>query len=293
MASMQQIGILAKTFVRPSLEENAQAIVAHGFHIVQYNLACAGLDSLPEHIEPDVAEAIRQALVARGITVVALSGTFNMIHPDRQKRQEGLRRLRELALHAPTIGTSLITLCTGTRDPEDMWHGHAENILPEAWKEMRESMETALKIAEDAGVTLAIEPEIANVVDSARKARRLLDELQSSQLKVIIDPANLFYTCNQQRMHTILDEAFDLLGADIVLAHAKDVVFRGDMVIHCPAGTGVLDYNYYLAHLRMLDVPLIMHGLDESEVPTARIFLQTILEESECQSCPFMERQYA
>ena len=49
--------------------------------------------------------------------------------------------------------------------------------LTEAWRDLVESMSQAVEIAEENDVTLAFEPEVANVVDSAVKARRLLDEM--------------------------------------------------------------------------------------------------------------------
>src|SRR5579859_940335 len=277
------LGIFAKTFVRSGLVPNADAIGQSGFRIVQYNLTCAGLPSLPEHIEPAMTSQIRQALRERGITIAAVSRTFNMIHPNREVRETGFRGLRELALNARALGTTLVTLCTGTHDKEDMWRGHPDNASPEAWKDLLNSMERALAIAEEADITLAIEPEIANVVDSASKARQLLDQFWSPRLKIIIDPANLFHAQDQARQHTVLDEAFDLLAKDIVLAHAKDVAFQGKTVVHCAAGQGVLDYAPYLTHLRALHVPLILHGLQESEVASSLAFLRSQLERSEKQ----------
>jgi sugar phosphate isomerase/epimerase len=78
----------------------------------------------------------------------------------------------------------------------------------------------ATEIARQAKVVLAFEPEVNNVVDSARKARQLLDETGSPHLKVTIDPANLFHAGELPRMREILEEAFALVGKDIALAHA-------------------------------------------------------------------------
>src|SRR5262249_50807603 len=161
----------------------------------------------------------RQALAERDIHMAAVSGTFNMIHPDSQERQDGLSRLRVLALACRAMGTSIITLCTGTRDPHDMWRRHPDNDSPDAWHDLVASLRTALDLTEQSGVTLAFEPEVSNVVDSARKGRRLLDELGSPRLKVVMDAANLFHAGDLARMHGVLDEAFNLLGNDIVLAH--------------------------------------------------------------------------
>ena len=52
---------------------------------------------------------------------------------------------------------------------------------------MIETMGAAVDIAENAGVTLAFEPERANVVYNAREARELLTSA-SPTLKVVLDP---------------------------------------------------------------------------------------------------------
>jgi sugar phosphate isomerase/epimerase len=271
------IGIFAKTFPRPTPEENLDAVRTHGLGVVQYNLACAGLPSLPERIEPHLARRIGAAAVSRGITIAAASGTFNMIDPVQERRDIGMRRLGQLAGACAPFGTKIITLCTGTRDPNDMWRGHPANGRPDAWTDLLTAMEQALVIAEVYDLWLAIEPETANVVDSPAKARRLLDELRSPRLKIIIDPANLFHVEDLPNQGRILDAAFDLLGADMVLAHAKDVRVVGGTVRHVAAGTGVLDYRHYLTLLRQTPVPLIMHGLAETEVERALAFLRWTL----------------
>jgi sugar phosphate isomerase/epimerase len=245
--------------------------------VVQYNLACAGLPSLPERIEPRLAQQIGAAAASRRIAIAAVSGTFNMIDPVRERRDVGMRRLGQLAGACTLLGTKIITLCTGTRDPDDMWRGHPANGRPDAWADLLAVMEQALVIAEEHDLRLAIEPETANVVDSPAKARRLLDELRSPRLKIIIDPANLFHVKDLPHQRALLDAAFDLLGPDIVLAHAKDVRVVDGTVHHVTAGRGVLDYQHYLTLLRHVPVPLIVHGLAEEEVGSALAFLRGAL----------------
>jgi sugar phosphate isomerase/epimerase len=270
---MNPVGIFAKTFPRPTFEENLNAVRACGLGVVQYNLACAGLPSLPERIEPSLAQQIGAAAASRGVSIAAVSGTFNMIDPIRERIDTGMRRLRQLAGACAALGTKIITLCTGTRDPDDIWRGHPANGRPDAWADLRRAMDQALAIAEEHDVWLAVEPETANVVDTPARARRLLDELRSPRLKIIIDPANLFHVEDLPHQRAVLDAAFDLLGPDIALAHAKDVRVLDGAVHHVAAGTGVLDYRHYLRLLRQLPVPLIVHGLAEAEVEGSLAFL--------------------
>lgn len=269
------IGIMDGTVVRPTLEGTLDAILAYGISTVQFNLARVGLAELPERIDAGLCDRVRTAFDARNMTMAAVSGTFNMIHPDVQKRQAGLRGLDALTAACDRLGTSVITLCTGTRDPDSMWRRHPDNDSPEAWADLVASMRQAVQIAEQYGVTLAFEPEVANVVDSARKARRLLDEMGSPCLKVTMDGANIFHAGELPRMREILDEAFALLGPDVALAHAKDLD-RDGQAGHLAAGKGLLDYEHYISLLNKLgfDVPVILHGLTESELPESLAFVR-------------------
>lgn len=269
-----ELGIFARTFARPSVEATLDAVAAHGLNCVQFNLACAGLPTLPEVIEPALGDRIALAFEARGLRMAAISGTFNLIHPDPAHRRDGLRRLGVLAAACRGLGTSIITLCTGTRDPVDIWRRHPENDSPGAWRDLVDALRIALESAEAAGVTLAVEPEPGNVIDGAPKARRLLDEIGSPQLKIVIDPANLI----PDDTGAILDEAFALLGPDIVLAHAKDRDRHG-VSGHVEPGSGVVDFGRYGSLLRRHagNVPLIIHGLDESQVAGGVAFLSELL----------------
>ena len=113
------------------------------------------------------------------------------------------------------------------------------------------------------------------MVDSAKKARRLLDEIGSPHLKVTMDAANIFHAGELARMREVLEEAFALVGKDIVLAHAKDLSHDGDAG-HEAAGHGKLDYDRYLSllHACGFSGPLLLHGLSEAQVPGCITFLR-------------------
>ena len=276
-----EIGIFSKTFARPTLDAVLDAVAEHGISAVQFNMSCAGVGEMPAEIRPELATTIRQAMAAHGITMAAISGTFNMIHPNLAERQDGLRRLRTLAAACHDLGTSVITLCTGTRDTTSMWRAHPENGSEEAWRELVVSMHEAVTIADEHGVIMAFEPEVSNVIDSAQRARRLLDEIGSPRLKVVMDGANIFHKGELPHMTAILTEAFDLLGNDIALAHAKDLTEDGHAG-NAAAGTGLLDYELYVRLLRDSGYTgaLVLHGLSEAQTPGCVAFLQTLLDAS-------------
>ena len=272
-----QIGVFAKTFARSSVSDAFAAVRESGCSCTQFNMSCAGLPSMPDGVADAVADSVRQAATANRVDVAAVSGTYNMIHPDPAERRRGLSRLTALMRCANRLGTRVITLCTGTMDPDDQWRGHPENDSPEAWATLIAELERALAEAERTGVVLAFEPELANVINTAEKGARLIEELGSSNLKVVIDPANLFETATKSEQERIVGDALDLLGPHIVIAHAKDRRPDGAFAV---AGQGVLDYDGYLAGLARIgfDGSLVLHGLDEGDVPDAVRFLYQRLE---------------
>ncbi|MDB5351093.1 MAG: Xylose isomerase domain protein barrel [Planctomycetota bacterium] len=264
-----RLGIFAKTFNRPTLGETLDAVCAHPIRIVQFNLSCAGLPTLPDHLEEAECKAVATAVRDRGLTMAAISGTFNPIDPDLARREDNLRKFDVLASKCHILGTRIITLCTGTCDPEDMWRHHPGNAEPEAWDDMAAMMKRIVAIAEAHDVIAAFEPETGNVVDSALRASRLIDEIGSAHLKVVLDPANLFRPGDIPRMAEVLDEAFALLSPHIVLLHAKDVLPDGSGTT--APGSGVLDYSHVFRRFKQnklwhKKIPVILHGLCEDKV---------------------------
>jgi sugar phosphate isomerase/epimerase len=263
-----ELGIFAKTFRRPTVRATLEAVQGLGLHLVQFNFECAGLPSMPEEVASSTLSDIASASRETSVRIVACSATFNMAHPDRPTRKEGLLRLRVVAKAASELGVPLLTLCTGTRHREDLWREHPENRSEQAWKDLLETMEGALTIAGDCGVALAIEPEPANVVCDAHRARALLDTLRAGHLlRIVVDPANLPAELDAFR------KAFELLGADLALAHAKDRQNDGRV---CALGRGIVDFDAYFEMLRMAGFggPIIMHGFEESEAFESTAFVR-------------------
>lgn len=269
---MMRIGVFAKTFAGSSPLPVLTAVKAAGFDCAQFNLACAGLPALPEAVPQEVLAAIRAAVAASGVELVALSGTANLIHPDPSAREAGLRQVGVVIETARALAIPMVTLCTGTRDPVDPWRHHPGNADPSAWTDLRAALETILPRAEAAGIDLGIEPEGGNVVTGAAKARRLLDEMATPRLRIVLDPANLFEHGSAEDVRRLVDEAIDLLGPDIAMAHAKDRLGDGRIV---PAGRGIVDFDALLARLRAggFDGPVVAHGFEAKDAVDVAAFL--------------------
>jgi sugar phosphate isomerase/epimerase len=259
-----KLGVFAKTFDGGSPLEILACAKRAGFDAVQYNMACSGLGSLPTEISEAAADEVGAASAQTGVVISAVSATYNMIHPVASKRESGRRSFEAIAASAGRMGTRLLTVCTGSYDAEDQWRRHPDNSSARAWEDMCNEFRLVISIAEEFDVLIGVEPERANVIDSAERARELIETLQSDRVRIVFDPANLFEIETAERRKTLIQHAFELLKDWISLAHAKDRREDGQFAT---VGTGVLDYGHYLGMLRQsgYEGALIAHGFGANE----------------------------
>ncbi|HEY0213358.1 MAG TPA: sugar phosphate isomerase/epimerase family protein [Paenirhodobacter sp.] len=265
-----QAGIFAKTFPGSDPDAVLAQLRGAGFTAAQFNLSCAGLDPVPDRVPAGVAAALHAAAQAHGLDLSALSGTCNLAHPDAPVRQSGIAALLGVIDFAAEAGIGMVTLCTGSRNRDDMWAPHPDNATAAAWSDMRDSIAQLVPHAQLRGVFLGIEPEQANVVRTVADTLRLADELRTDRLRIVFDPANLFEAAPTDTVRAIvareLDQAVPLLG----LVHVKDRSESGTVV---PPGDGAVDFPDLFARLGDIGYTgaVVTHGISLAEVPqTAR-----------------------
>jgi sugar phosphate isomerase/epimerase len=268
----RQLGAFARMFPRGSADQVAQAFVDNGLVQVQLNLAAMGLPTIPG---ADVLDCLDLAAIGRSFTdrdleVWGVSATYNVIHPDARLRArvtaDAVRFIRRLG----SLGAVAATLCTGSRDPENMWRKHPDNGSASAWRDLRATLDELLPAALEAGVLLAIEPEPGNVIAGTAEGLKLLDELGSDgeSIGFILDPANLVSERDRSEHASVLSEAFDRFGENAICVHAKDTVPWAETL----NGGGVVNYDHVL-HLRdelPAVVPLVIQDATEEQVPVLR-----------------------
>ena len=265
-----RLGIFAKTFPRPTAEQTLRAAADAGVTVVQFNLSVLGLPTVPDTVPAEAIAATREAAARTGVKLAAISGTFNTAHPDPAVRGAGVARFPVLCEAASSLGIPVITLSSGSRDPQDMWRYHPDNNTDAAWSDSRDSLTALAAAAAGHGVTLAVEPEHANILATAALARRMLDEIGSPALGIVFDAANLIDPglATPESMRSVITGAVTLLGPDIVLAHAKELTAGRRAV---PAGAGMLPWDLIIDTLDGAGFggTLVIHGLDEADVPVA------------------------
>ena len=203
-----------------------------------------GQIEIPAVIPSAALKAAERAQSGHDLPIMVINGTFNMAHPDEDIRTEGLRRLSVLMDAADALGCRMISLCSGTGNRDHLWRPSPENTEESAWNRMFPTMAKAVEEAEKHGITLAIESEASNVIRTPEAAHRVMDEIGSDKLKMILDCANLFHvgTAREENVRSTIAHAFDLFGGDIVIAHGKDIR-AGDGIDFCGTGYGIVDFG--------------------------------------------------
>lgn len=271
-----QLGIFAKTFDGTSPHTVLAAAAAAGYGTVQYNMACSGIGALPQTVIDDVVETLRAACGQTGVRLAAISATYNMIHPDMAKRLAGRASFAAIAQKAQAMGTRLLTVCTGSCDAQDQWRHHPDNQSPAAWQAMMDEFGHLIAIADRHDLLIGVEPELANVIDTAETAQRLIASAGSDRIRIVLDPANLAEVETPDRRRDIIARAVDLLADHLVMAHAKDRNADGSFAT---AGKGVVDFPHFIACLRGagFDGPVVTHGLSAAEAPGVATYLTGLI----------------
>lgn len=281
-----EIGICTTDFDRMPMDELFGKVRAMGFTCAQLAFAtvqeclfvpdgaCEITCSLPE----GVAERIADCAARHGVRIACVNGTFNMAHPDPAVRQDCAVKFRGFAKAVKAIGCDQVSLCTGTRNAQHLWRAHPDNLSDDAWADMFEVCGQLVEIAEAEGLTLLVEQEASNVVSTPERARKLMDDIGSDRLKMIMDCANLFHAgeAKVENVQRIIGHAFDAFGADVRLAHGKDIL-AGPGLDFCGAGEGIVDFAYMLQRLKGVGYQgdMVLHGIKtEQKMPQARAFMQ-------------------
>lgn len=270
-----RLGIDTHVYAKLPLQQAAEQIKADGFRSVMTGFRFADVKFDPLAPDWSAAEKIVDMFQKHGIAIGAMFGYYNVIDPNPQHRQRGEARMEFYLRNWKRLGCAVVSTETGTRNPKSEWLESPENDTEAAYQQCRASLERWARLAEQTGAVVTIEAYWRNVIGSIERAERLLREVNSPALKLVMDPCNYFQQEDLPQMKPMLKEMFRRLGPQIALAHAKDVKSAPNGPQHPAAGRGELDYPLYLQLLAELDRPLdvILEHLTIDDVARSRDFV--------------------
>ena len=268
-----KLGVFTGVYAGLPLEEAARRMAADGFRAVVLQNAFADVQFDPSAPDWDKARRITNTLAKHNLKVAGLFGYYNVVDPDPTRRQRGEQRMQVLIENWKQLGSPIISTETGTFNEKSEWAESPENATEKGYEACRAALAKLVQAAKKTGAVISIETYWKNVISSIPRTQRVLKDVPG--LKLVMDPCNYYRKEDLARMDPLLEEMFRLLGKQVVLAHAKDVMASADGTDLPAAGKGVLDYPLYLRLLAGLNRPLdlIIEHLTLEDVPRARDFV--------------------
>lgn len=220
---------------------------------------------------PGLMDTLSQKFAAHHISVSVLGCYVNIIDSDEEARQKNLLSFRDSLAVATRLKAGVVATETGSVSASGYTPA---NYTEAAYQDMLISVRQMVEDAEKFGVIVGIEPGVNHPLHDNLTVRRLLDDVNSPNLKVVFDLANLVSHDNVNRQAELLAEATALYGREIYAFHLKDFQFGshsdGDK-IYKPFGQGIVDVASYLNFMNKLKpyCYATFEGVHEADLPAA------------------------
>ncbi len=230
------LGVRAHDLNAQDIDILSGKIHQFGFQHIQF-APCKSFPNLKSSmLTAGLARHIKIQLAKQHISISVLGCYINMVASDPQLKQAELATfVRNLTL-AKEFGASVVATETGS-----VGNGYCvENFTSAAFERVFESVKYLVTEAEKLGVMIALEAGVNHPIYSAQKMRELVDRLNSNNVLVILDVANLMTLDNVDTQAQVIEQAFTLLQDRLVAIHLKDFIVKDNKIEFVPFGQGML-----------------------------------------------------
>lgn len=210
----------------------------------------------------EYAEQLRNQLSEEKIAI--LGSYINPSNPNEKELNADIAKFKEKIKYASVLNPIAVGTETGI---------YKEGLTnsEEAYKRVLSSIREIVNEAEKYGVTVGIEGVHCFVINTPQKMKRLIDDLNSDNVKVIFDPVNYLNIDNYLEQDKMINDIFALLYDKICVLHAKDfIVENGEFKSEKPT-EGMLNYELIFEKMKEhnLDIPIICEEINDDEAVTA------------------------
>lgn len=268
------VGVLAHLFGSLPYKELAPKVAEKGFSHVQLALwkAISDIDfSKPGNLSPGLASAIGEQFDRNGVSISVLGCYVNLFDRNEEARRANVNRFKELLRYAKQFGAPMVAAETGRYEGRD--------YTDSDWAVMKATLEELAEEAERWGAYVGLEAADGHLIGTAPELARMLEEVPSSMVGVVIDPGNLLNEANFARQNEVIEEAFELLGDRIIAAHAKDRILQPAGTLGTmPAGFGEMNYELYMKLLNRYKphVHIVMEEAKEHQMLQSKSYIEGI-----------------
>lgn len=191
------------------------------------------------------------------LEVSVLGCYINPVDSNEKQLKTSLDRFDNFISYARDLNAGVIGTETGCS--MNIEHTHSDSN----YKFFLNNMMPLIDKAEAMDVSIGIEPVYIYTIYSPEMMKRMIDDVKSDKLSVILDVSNITTFENHLNHTELIDKAFEFFGDRIKTIHLKDFVYDGTQKQFAPAGTGELNIRYLFDKIKQMRAfPEII--LDES-----------------------------
>ncbi len=201
-----------------------------------------------EALTPGLAMYIKNVFAKNQVDIAVLGCYLNLANPNPEQLKKAMNRYMAHVRFASWLGCGVVGTETGA--PNETYSYVPECHGEEALRTFIGNLRPIVKYAEQMGVVMAIEPVWRHIVYNPGRARRVLDEIGSPNLQIILDPVNLLDISNYQDQEAIVEEAIEVLGPDVAMVHLKDYMPMEGKLEAMACGLGRMQYGTVLKFIK-------------------------------------------
>lgn len=239
------------------------------------------IDFTVGHYNPGLGHFIKKKLDEHGVHVAVLGCYINPTTPDEAARVASVKRFIEHLKYAKAIGADMVGTETGRLDADfKIVPGtYTETCYQRLLKSMREIVDAAEKL----GVIVGVEGVATHTLYSPEMMQRFLDDINSPNVEVIMDPVNLLDRNNYMEQEAVIDRAFKYYGDRISAVHVKDFKLdeNGDVAFE-QVGEGLFHYEPFFKHLKEMKphISMLVENSNEARYKSDCEYLQKKYDEA-------------
>lgn len=272
-----QFGIRLHDAVQVPVEERLKIVKEQGFTCAHVALSKVVSENsvAPQALTPGYAMYLKRLFDKNELDCAVLGCYLNLANPDAAQLKAIQEKYMANIRFAAHLGAGVVGTETGAPNVEYRFEEACWN--EESLQIFIKNLRPVVKYAEQMGVLMAIEPVVRHIVCNPVRARRVLDEIGSPNLRIILDPVNLLESYNYEKQDEIIDEAIDLLGKDVAVLHVKDFVIKDGKLVSVPVGQGQCHWDRIMPYMKK-EKPYMHATLEDTRPDNAVAALEYIQE---------------
>ena len=271
------IGIRLHDTAPGSLRERLSFARAQGFSCAHVALSKVlsgfSMEEAPSLLTEAFAEKVRRDCIETGMDCAVLGCYLNLADPDVQRRTKTQEIYRAHLRFAAAIGADVVG--TETYANPDSCFSEPAARSEEAYRLFIDSLRPVVRFAEEVGAVLAVEPVYHHIISTPERAQRMLEDIPSDHLQIILDAVNLIGPDTANRAEDIISDAVRRLGDRVRILHMKDFVLLPEGKLRsCACGLGQMRYEQLLAFAAARSLPMTLEDTVPDNAEAARLLLE-------------------